>query len=196
MAKLLVGLGNPGARYAATRHNIGWVVLDAFAQKHGASISRVAFDGVCGEVGYGAERLYLLKPMTYMNHSGRSVAKALSFYKIDPQDVLVVYDDLDLPPGKLRLREKGGAGGHNGMKSLIQELGTQEFGRLRVGIGRPAPGWDVVDWVLAPFREDDAALMAQAVPQAVEAIEAWQKEGLRAAMNRFNPGEASKAKDE
>lgn len=191
MPKLLVGLGNPGSRYAATRHNIGWVVLDEFARKHNISVDKVAFEGVTGEARVGTEKLYLLKPMTFMNNSGRSVARAAAFYKIDPREILVIYDDLDLPPGRIRVREKGGSGGHNGMKSLIQEVATQEFGRLRIGVGRPAPGWEVVDWVLAPFNSDDAAVMARVVPLAVEAVEAWLTEGLRSAMNRYNTGDST-----
>lgn len=188
MAKLIVGLGNPGSKYANTRHNVGWMALDAFAQKHGVSIERQGYQGVYGETRWGSagEKVILLKPLTFMNLSGRSVAPAAHFYKIPPAEILVVYDDLDLPPDKLRLREKGSAGGHNGMKSLIQELGTQEFPRLRLGIGRPAPGWEVIDWVLAPFGPDDAATIAQTMPRAVEAMEAFLTDGVVKAMTRYN----------
>lgn len=188
MPKLIVGLGNPGAQYARTRHNVGWMALDAFAQKHGVKMDRNGYHGVYGELRWGSssEKVILLKPLTFMNLSGRSLVPAAHFYKVAPTDVLVVYDDLDLPPGKLRIREKGSAGGHNGMKSIIQEWGTQEFPRLRIGIGRPAPGWEVPDWVLAPFGPDDAATIAQTLPKTVEAMEAFLDEGALKAMTKYN----------
>jgi peptidyl-tRNA hydrolase, PTH1 family len=188
VGKLIVGLGNPGFRYAATRHNVGWMVLDAFVSKHGTTLDRTGYHGKYGEMRWQAtgEKVILLKPLTFMNLSGRSVVSAAHFFKLAPTDVLVVYDDLDLPPGKLRMREKGGAGGHNGMKSIIEEFGTQDFPRLKIGIGRPAPGWEVVDWVLTPFQGDDAAAMAQTIPLAVEAVEAYLSEGPVKAMTQFN----------
>jgi PTH1 family peptidyl-tRNA hydrolase len=186
MPKLIVGLGNPGAKYANTRHNVGWMALHAFARKHGVSIDRNGYQGLYGEMRWEGAKVILLQPMTFMNLSGRSLAPAAHFYKVDPADILVVYDDLDIAPGKLRLREKGSAGGHNGMKSIIQELGTQEFPRLRIGIGRPAPGWQVIDWVLAPFGADDAATIALVLPRAVEAMEAFLNEGTFKAMTKFN----------
>jgi PTH1 family peptidyl-tRNA hydrolase len=186
--KLIVGLGNPGARYEKTRHNVGWMALDALAKKHGVEINKSGFQGLYGEWRRAAEKIILLKPSTYMNLSGKAVGPAASFYKIPPSEILVVYDDLDLPPGKLRIREKGSAGGHNGMKSLIETLGTQEFPRVRIGIGRPAPGWQVVDWVLAPFGADDLPLITAAVDEAVKAMETWLDEGTLAAMNKHNRG--------
>jgi PTH1 family peptidyl-tRNA hydrolase len=164
------------------------MALDAFARKHNVTIDRNGFHGVYGEMrwGPGAEKVILLKPLTFMNLSGQSIAPTAHFYKIEPADMLVIYDDLDLPPGKLRMREKGSAGGHNGMKSTIQELASQEFPRLRLGIGRPAPGWEVPDWVLAPFGADDAATIAQVLPRAVEAIEAFLDEGALKAMSKYN----------
>ncbi|MGE5674327.1 MAG: aminoacyl-tRNA hydrolase [Mycobacterium leprae] len=187
MVKLVAGLGNPGPKYERTRHNTGWMVLDAFAKKQGVDVSQSGFHGVYGEWRRSStDRVVLLKPLTFMNLSGRSVAAAAHYYKVDPADILVVYDDLDLQPGKLRLREKGSAGGHNGMKSMIQELGTQDFPRLRVGIGRPAPGWEVVDWVLAPFGVDEGIAVADCLPRAVEAIESFLADGALKAMAKFN----------
>lgn len=188
MPKLIVGLGNPGERYARTRHNVGWAVLDAFARTHGVTLDRTGFHGIYGEGRWApsGEKVILLKPLTFMNLSGRAVAPLLSFYKLTHTELLVVYDDLDLPPGKLRMREKGGAGGHNGMKSIIEQLGAEDFPRLKVGIGRPAPGWEVMDWVLAPFGADDTATVAQVIPRAVEAVEAFLTEGPVKAMTKYN----------
>lgn len=188
MPKLIVGLGNPGAKYANTRHNVGWMALDALAQKHGVAIEKSGFQGVYGEMRFGprAEKVILLKPLTFMNLSGRSVAPAAHFYKIDPTDILVVYDEMEIDVGRLRMRLKGSAGGHNGMKSVIQELGTQDFPRLRIGVGRPLPGWQVVDWVLSTFSADDAATIAGTLPKAVEAIETFLTDGITRAMNLYN----------
>ncbi|MFZ5817512.1 MAG: aminoacyl-tRNA hydrolase [Bacillota bacterium] len=188
MPKLIVGLGNPGAKYANTRHNVGWMVLDALARKHGVAMDQARFQGVTGELRWGptAEKVILLKPMTYMNLSGHSVVPTAHFYKVEPKEILTIYDELDLEVGRLRLREKGSAGGHNGMKSIIQQLGTQEFPRLRIGIGRPAPGWEVPDWVLSPFQGDDAATIAATIPRAVEAVETFLTDGILKAMNLYN----------
>lgn len=188
MTKLIVGLGNPGVKYAKTRHNVGWMALEAFAQKHGVQIDRSGFQGLYGEMRWGpmAEKVLLLKPLTFMNLSGRSVAEAARFYRINPEDILILYDDMDLEVGRLRLRAQGSAGGHNGMKSLIQELGTQEIPRLKIGVGRPAPGWQVIDWVLAPFGADDAASLAGLLPKAVEAVESFLSDGMLKAMNHYN----------
>lgn len=188
MSKMVVGLGNPGARYANTRHNVGWMALDALARKHGVSVDRSGFQAVYGEMRWGpqSEKVLLLKPLTFMNLSGRAVAQAARFFKIAPADILILFDDMDLEVGRLRLRAKGSAGGHNGIKSIIQELGTEEFPRVKMGVGRPAPGWQVVDWVLAPFGADDAATIAGVLPQAVEATECFLSEGILKAMNRYN----------
>lgn len=188
MPKLVVGLGNPGSKYANTRHNVGWMALDAFSRKHGVAIEKSGFQGLYGEMRWGpqAEKVILLKPLTFMNLSGRSVAPAAHFYKIDPSQILVVYDDMDIEVGRLRLRMKGSAGGHNGVKSLIQELGTQDFPRLRIGVGRPLPGWQVVDWVLSTWGPDDDATIAATLPRAVEAIETFLTDGITRAMNLYN----------
>ncbi len=189
MPKLVVGLGNPGQQYATTRHNIGWMMLDAFAKKHGVPIDRNGHHGLYGEFKWQptSEKIFLLKPLTYMNLSGRSVASMASFYKLSASDILVLFDDLDLPVGKLRMRSMGSSGGQKGMKSLIEELGTEEIARLKFGIGRPAPGWEVVSWVLAPFPADDAAAVALGVPRAIEGIESFLTDGITKAMTLINP---------
>lgn len=188
MPKLIVALGNPGAKYANTRHNVGWMILDALAERHNVSVTKSGFHGLYGEMHWPdpADKVILLKPITYMNLSGRSVAPAAHFFKVSPEEILVIHDDMDLELGRLRLRPKGSSGGHNGVKSVIQELGTQEFPRLKVGIGRPDPGWDPADWVLAPFRPEEAAVIGQVIPRAVEAVESFLSEGILKAMTRYN----------
>lgn len=190
MIRLIVGLGNPGSRYAATRHNVGWIALDAFAAKHGLSFDKSAHKGLLAEGRFGGERIALLKPQTFMNLSGQSVAPASRWYKVEPTEMVVLYDELDLPTGKLRLREKGSSGGHNGMKSIIQELGTQDFPRVRIGIDRPAPGWAVADWVLSSFGSDEKPLIAAAVERSVHALEEMLTLGFTKAMNTYNKDES------
>ncbi len=197
-ARMVVGLGNPGPDYAANRHNVGFQVADLFATGHGLRFDkfqkrgRVAL-GTLTLPGGWTGRVLVVKPMTYMNASGEAVAALAAFYKIAPADILVVSDDLDLPVGKLRLRPGGGAGGQQGMKSLIQCLRTEEFPRLRVGIGRPPGQMDPADYVLQDFSAGQEVEMAFVRPQAAEAIEVWLAQGLEAAMNQFN---RSAGKDE
>lgn len=184
--KLIVGLGNPGSRYANTRHNVGFMVLDRLAQRARTTIARRQCSALVATTEVGGERVCLAKPQTYMNLSGEAVACLLRFYKASPRDLLVVYDDRDLPLGKIRLRERGGAGSHRGMESIIAALGTDDFPRLRVGIGRP-PGVDAVAHVLGSFSAEERPIAEDALSRAVEAIEVALREGLPAAMNRFNP---------
>jgi PTH1 family peptidyl-tRNA hydrolase len=184
--KMIVGLGNPGPRYARNRHNIGFQIADAFAAAHGLSFDKLQFKARVGQGAFGPERVLLVKPQDYMNLSGPPVQSLASFYKVVLADILVVFDDLDLPLGKLRLRPFGGAGGHNGMRSLIQRLGSDQFPRLRVGIGRPPGQMDAADYVLENFTAAEDELMTLARAQAVQALETWLSEGLAAAMNRFN----------
>lgn len=188
MPKLIVGLGNPGQRYASTRHNIGWMVVDALAAKHGFSLDKRGFEGLYGEMRLPGldDKVIILKPLTYMNLSGRSAGAAMRFFKVDPADMLVIFDDLDLPPGKLRLREAGGSGGHRGMKSIIEQIGSEAFPRLKIGIGRPAPGWEVPDWVLTPFSADDGPLVSAAMDRAVDAVRAYLLSGIDKSMSDFN----------
>jgi peptidyl-tRNA hydrolase, PTH1 family len=182
---LVAGLGNPGRGYERTRHNAGWLVLDELARRHGGSW-RAKFSGSLAEVRLDEGRLGLLKPETYMNESGRSVEAAGRFFKVEPEALLVVHDDVDLEPGRLQARRGGGLAGHNGLRSLAQHLGTQDFLRLRIGVGRPGRGdrRSVSDWVLSPFEldEDVDALVAR----AADAVEAIALDGLDAAQARFN----------
>jgi peptidyl-tRNA hydrolase, PTH1 family len=182
---LVAGLGNPGREYERTRHNAGWLVLDELARRHGGAW-RSKFSGSLSEVRLGDARVALLKPETYMNESGRSLGAAARFFKVDPEGVLVVHDDVDLETGRLQARAGGGLAGHNGLRSLAQHLGSQDFLRLRIGVGRPGRGdrRSVADWVLSPFApEDDAEALVSRSADAVETIAA---EGLEAAQQRFN----------
>jgi PTH1 family peptidyl-tRNA hydrolase len=182
---LVVGLGNPGRQYERTRHNAGWLVVDELARRLGGSW-RGKFSGQLAQVRLGDVRLALLKPETFMNDSGRSVAAAASFFKVEPESLLVVHDEVDLEPGRVQARAGGGLAGHNGLRSLAQALGTQEFLRLRLGVGRPARGDSrpVADYVLSPFepQEDAEALVAR----GAEAVETLARDGLEAAQQRFN----------
>ena len=182
---LVAGLGNPGREYERTRHNAGWMVLDEVARRHGGSW-RSKFSGSLSEVRLGELRLALVKPETYMNESGRSVAAAARFFKVEPDSLLVVHDDVDLEAGRLQARRGGGLAGHNGLRSLARDLGTQDFLRLRIGVGRPGRGdpRSVSDWVLSPFapEEDVDAL----VSRAADAVETIATEGVEEAQQRFN----------
>jgi len=182
---LVAGLGNPGREYERTRHNLGWLVLDELARRHGGSW-RSKFSGSFADVRLGDLRLGLLKPETYMNESGRAVGEAARFYKVEPKGLLVVHDDVDLEPGRLQARAGGGLAGHNGLRSLAQHLGSQEFERLRIGVGRPGRGdpRSVSDWVLSGFApEDDLEAL---VAKSADAVETIATEGLEAAQTHFN----------
>src|SRR2546421_1970455 len=182
---LVAGLGNPGREYEQTRHNVGWMVLDELARRHGGSW-RSKFSGSLAEVRLGDERLALLKPETYMNESGRSVGAAARFFKVDPAGLLVVHDDVDLDAGRLQARLGGGLAGHNGLRSLAQHLGTQDFLRLRIGVGRPGRGdrRPVADYVLSQFEPEDDP--EAAISRAADAVETVARDGLEAAQQRFN----------
>src|SRR3954453_521622 len=182
---LVAGLGNPGREYERTRHNVGWMVVDELARRTDASF-RSKFNGRLADARLDQRRLALLKPETYMNESGRSIGAALRFFKVAPTELLVVHDDVDLEPGRLQAREGGGLAGHNGLRSIAQALGSQDFLRLRIGVGRPERGdpRPVADYVLSPF-EDDAEAEA-VVRRATEAVEMIVRDGLDAAPARFN----------
>ena len=182
---LVAGLGNPGREYERTRHNAGWMVLDELARRHGGSW-RSKFSGSLAEVRLGGLRLALLKPETYMNDSGRSVGAAVRFFKVEPEQVLVVHDDVDLEAGRLQARAGGGLSGHNGLRSLAQHLGSQDFLRLRIGVGRPGRGdpRPVADWVLSPFAPDEDA--EALISRGADAVETIAQDGLEAAQQRYN----------
>ncbi|WP_317889886.1 aminoacyl-tRNA hydrolase [Sutcliffiella deserti] len=184
--KVFVGLGNPGRQYEQTRHNIGFMVIDELADRWNISLSQSKFKGIYGQGIVNGEKVLLVKPLTYMNLSGECVRPLLDFYKLEAEDVVIVYDDLDLPVGKLRLRQKGSAGGHNGIKSLILHLQTQNFNRIRMGIDRPTNGQSVSDYVLGRFSQEEQPDITWAVKRASEACEeALEKEFLQV-MNTFN----------
>ena len=182
--KLVVGLGNPGKEYAGTRHNIGFDVVDRLAMKLDCSLrKRLRFAAEVGDAG----GVTLVKPQTFMNRSGAAVAGLVHWLKFAPSDVLVIVDDADLPLGQLRLRQSGGSGGHNGLRSIIETLGSEEFARLRVGIGRREPvGADITNHVLGKFAAGERAAAREAIEEAVKAVEGCLKEGLTVAMNQFN----------
>ena len=182
---LVAGLGNPGREYARTRHNVGWLVLDELARRHGGSF-RGKFSGQLSELRLDERRLALLKPETYMNESGRSIGAARAFFKVDPAALLVVHDDVDLEPGRLQARLGGGLAGHNGLRSIAQALGTNDFLRLRIGVGRPGRGdrRSVADYVLAAF--DDEVDVDGLVGRAADAVETLARDGLEETQRRYN----------
>lgn len=184
---LAVFLGNPGPKYEWTRHNAGFLTCDALAKKLGVNVNRARFKALTATCDIGRESVMLMKPQTYMNNSGEAAAEAARFYKIPPEHVIVVSDEVSLPVGRLRIRQKGSAGGHNGLKSIIDQLGSDQFPRIRLGVGAPPhPDYDMADWVLSVFRDQDAADIADAAKRAAEAVECYITEGPERAMNRFN----------
>lgn len=184
---LIVGLGNPGSSYEGTRHNCGFMVLDRLAQRWGIGLgSEKRFQGRYGE-GRGPQgKLRLLRPETYMNRSGQAVRAAVDWYKLPPESVLAIYDDMDIPLGRLRLRTSGSAGGHNGIKSLIQHLGTQSFPRLRVGVGRPG-GKGTISHVLGGFTPEERPCLERVLDRSADSVELMLKQDFQTAMNRYNP---------
>ncbi len=184
---LVVFLGNPGARYEGTRHNAGFLAGDALSRARGVAINRARFRALTATTEIGGEKVMLMKPQTYMNLSGDAVSQAVKFYKIPPEHVLVVSDEVSLPIGKLRVRAKGSAGGHNGLKSIISCLGTDQFPRIRIGVDAPPhPDYDMADWVLSAFKNQDAEDMAKAAERAAEAVECYIQNGPEKTMNLYN----------
>lgn len=189
--KIVVGLGNPGRKYYGTRHNVGFDVLDLLARRFAADPWKNRFQAETTEVLVGSERLLLLAPQTYMNLSGRSVRSAVDFFKASLSDLLLVCDDLNLPTGRVRLRASGSAGGQKGLKNTIDQLGSEQFARLRIGIGRPSAGADVTNYVLQAFSRSDRTVIDEAIEKAAAAVETWATRGVDAAMNQFNRSEDS-----
>ena len=184
---IIAGLGNPGTKYENTRHNAGFLAIDRVAEKAGASIDRLKFKGLTGQAEVGGKRVLLLKPSTFMNLSGEAVGEAARFYKIPPDRVLVISDDVSLPQGKLRVRRSGSAGGHNGLKNIIAHLGTDQFPRIKVGVGgKPHPDSDMADWVLSKFTGPDRQAMEAAIARAADAVTCLLSQGVDQAMARYN----------
>ena len=186
-AWLIVGLGNPGKQYERTRHNCGFRAIDLLAQSLGCKIDKGKFQGLYCQVTYGGKKLFLLKPQTYMNLSGRSVLQLSAYYSIPPQRIIVLFDDISLERGRLRIRAEGSSGGHNGIKSIIQELGSQEFPRVKIGVGtKPHPEQDLADWVLSSFSAGEEKALSAALEQAANAALCIMEHGVPEAANRFN----------
>ena len=187
---MIVGLGNPGPKYEHTRHNLGFLVLDELASQWRVSFEdNKKFQALTATATHGSEKIILVKPQTFMNLSGESVGPLAHFHKVSSDHVMAVFDDLDLPYGRLRFAQKGSAGGHNGIKSLIQHLGTQDFPRLKVGIGRPRhPGQEVVAHVLEKFSKEESQALGPLLKRCADGLETWLSQGLAKAMNQFNQG--------
>lgn len=184
--KLIVGLGNPGRKYNGTRHNVGFDVLACLAQRYDVGRPKAKFNGEVAETVIKNQKTILLSPLTYMNLSGQSVRAAVDFYKLPLTDLLVICDDINLDVARLRFRPSGSAGGQNGLKDIIQRLGSQSFARLRVGVGRPPPHWEAADFVLGKFSSDELPDIESGITRAASAAETWVEQGIQPAMNQFN----------
>lgn len=185
--KLIVGLGNPGDEYAHTRHNMGFVVLRSLARRHGVSLKRErSYAAIAGETKIGRQVVIMAMPQTYMNLSGASVRYIARAKRLDPEDILIVCDDMDLDFGRLKIRDQGSSGGHNGLQSVIESLGTRAVGRLRIGIGRPLPGRDAAGYVLSAFSREEHSLIDDVVTRACDCCDTWVQQGVSGAMNLFN----------
>ena len=183
---IIAGLGNPTREYEKTRHNVGFEVIDVLADMLGTTVEEKKFKGCYGRGIIGGEKVLLLKPQTFMNLSGESIRAASDFYKVDPEHIIIIYDDISLDVGQLRIRKKGSAGGHNGIKNIIAHLGTQEFPRVKVGVGDKPKKMDLADYVLSRFSKEDRAAMEDAFKEAAKAVEVMITEGMDIAMNQFN----------
>ena len=184
---VIVGLGNPGREYENSRHNCGWRAIDILAEKLGCKVDKAKFQGLYGQVSYRGKKLLLLKPMTYMNLSGRSVLQLSAYFHVPPQKIIVLFDDISLEPGRLRIRSEGSAGGHNGIKSIIGELGSQDFPRVKIGVGaKPHPNYDLADWVLSNFTAAEEKLLQPALQNAADAALSIVDRGIYETANLFN----------
>jgi PTH1 family peptidyl-tRNA hydrolase len=184
--KAIIGLGNPGKNYEKTRHNVGFMVIDALSERLNIPVTSQKFRGLVGEGLLNGEKVILLKPLTYMNLSGESVRELVDWYKLPIENICIIYDDLDLPTGSIRLRIKGSAGGHNGVKSIIQHIGSDHIKRVRIGINRPPAGWNVPDYVLSNFKETEWQEIKQSITKAVDAMAEWVNEPFEIVMNKYN----------
>lgn len=184
---LIVGLGNPGPKYEFTRHNAGFLCIDLLAQQLGVKIDRIKFKSVVADAAIEGRRCILMKPQTFMNNSGEAVRDAANFYKIPPEHIIILFDDISLPPGKLRIRRKGSDGGHNGIKSILYLLGSDQFPRVKLGVGaKPHPEYDLADWVLSTFQKDELPRIKEAMEKACEAVPLLVREETDRAMNLYN----------
>lgn len=183
---LIVGLGNPEKEYGNTRHNMGFDTINEIAKKNNININKTKFKSLYETSIIQGEKVILLKPQTFMNLSGESVREIVDFYNIEPRNIIVIYDDIDIEKGHIKIRKKGGAGSHNGMKSVVQELGTTDFARIRVGIGQPEFKSDMINYVIGKIPEDEEKILIQGVKKAAEAVEEILKNGIDIAMNKFN----------
>ncbi|SHO48211.1 aminoacyl-tRNA hydrolase [Anaerocolumna xylanovorans] len=183
---IIVGLGNPTREYQATRHNIGFDAITKISDDYRISLDFKKHKAICGKGMIAGEKVILAQPQTYMNLSGESVRELKDFYKVEPEDIIVIYDDISLEPGKLRIRTKGSAGGHNGIKSIIAHLGTEDFPRVRVGVGDKPAGWDLADYVLSRFSKEEQPVVREALGKASEAVKTILTEGMEQAMNLYN----------
>lgn len=184
--KLIVGLGNPGMQYAATRHNIGFEVIDSIAQTYNIQVMKNKYKALIGDGTIGGEKVILMKPQTYMNLSGEAVKACMDFHKISPEDLIIIYDDISLDVGQLRLRKSGSAGGHNGIKNIIAQIGTQEFPRVRFGVGEKPAGWDLANYVLGRFSEEEMKIVAPQTVEVAKVVEVIIRKGMDVAMNNYN----------
>ncbi len=193
---VIVGLGNPGREYADTKHNVGFKVIDKLAEKYNIDVSKFKHKAFVGDGMIDGKKVMLVKPQTFMNLSGESVIEVLTFYKVPIENFIVIYDDTSLEMGMIRLREKGSAGGHNGIKNIINHIGNDNFNRIKVGIGAKPNGWELADYVLARFSKDDEPLILSGIDKAADAAEMFVRAGINAAMNTYNAKQKIKVKKE
>lgn len=192
--KIFVGLGNPGTEYAKTKHNVGFMLADRLAKELGAEIWKNNFNALIAETFFDGEKILIVKPQTFMNLSGEAVGPLTNFYKLPTENLIVAHDDMDLPVGKIRLRQKGSGGGHHGIESIIQHLGGEKnFPRVRIGIGRPPQNWTVNNHVLSPFNSEDAEKISETIENLIPAVLCIFREGIDIAMNKFNPRKNNKS---
>jgi len=183
---VVIGLGNPGPRYENTRHNVGFDTIDRLSKKHNIAVTKVKYKAVIGDGNIGGHRVLLVKPQTFMNLSGESVREIIEWYKVPVKNIIIIYDDIDLPVGKIRIRPKGSAGTHNGMRSVIYQIQSEDFPRIRIGIDKPPQNWDLADFVLSKFSTDERKSVEEAIANAAEAVEVILNSGIDKAMNRYN----------